>query len=546
MADINRMMEALRNADAAGDTEAATSLAGMIRKQDNDPLAGASGRDLFAPAQEPQPDSMPWSDVAVSAVKNIPSSAGAFASDIAQPFIHPIDTAKSIGTLGLGIIQKLIPGEQADEKMADAVGKFFLDRYGNIENVKKTLATDPVGMLSDVTMVLSGGGTLAARAPGIVGKAGKAVQTAGRVADPLTLAGQAAKYGGKGVATAGAHLIGDLGTHTGAESLRGAARAGMEGGETGRVFLDNLRGNVPMERVIEDAKLALDKMRQERGQAYRSGMAGVKADNTVLDFGPIDDALREVSEVGVYKGKVLNKSTEGVWQNIAETVDDWRTSNPADFHTAEGLDALKKAIGDIRETTEYGTPSRVMADRVYNSIREQVVKQAPDYARVMKDYETASDLLGEIQKTLSLNPKANIDTTLRKLQSVMRNNANTNYGRRVDLVNKLGSDKLMPALSGQSLNSLSPRGLGRVVAGGTLAGSVGFNPALAALLPFQSPRLVGEAAYYGGKLSGKARQLAEKLGPRRARALGQESFQAGRITEEDVEGRLARLLLRRQ
>lgn len=52
----------------------------------------------------------------------------------------------------------------------------------------------------------------------------------------------------------------------------------------------------------------------------------------------------------------------------------------------------------------------------------------------MKNYENASNLIREIEKTLSLNPKASIDTALRKLQSVMRDNVNTNYGKRGDLV----------------------------------------------------------------------------------------------------------------
>jgi len=51
MADINRMMEALRNADAAGDVESAQRIAGMIRSAQND----------TSPTQQkgPQPDTRP-------------------------------------------------------------------------------------------------------------------------------------------------------------------------------------------------------------------------------------------------------------------------------------------------------------------------------------------------------------------------------------------------------------------------------------------------------------------------------------------------------
>jgi hypothetical protein len=54
---------------------------------------------------------------------------------------------------------------------------------------------------------------------------------------------------------------------------------------------------------------------------------------------------------------------------------------------------------------------------VVNVVKAQVVEQAPGYAKTMKNYEKASNLIREIEGTLSLNPKARIDTALRKLQS---------------------------------------------------------------------------------------------------------------------------------
>jgi len=517
------------------------------------------GRNLFAvnPASAPSAE-MPWSDVATGAASNLWPSAKQFSSDIIQPLMHPIDTAKTIGQLGLGLIQKLIPGEQPDEAMVDAVGKFFMERYGSIENIKRTLSTDPVGMLADVSAVLTGGGMLAAKAPGMVAKAasripagpalasagrdvasvgqnviapaGRAVGAAGRATDPLALAGSAIGVAGRGIGKATSEIIGGLATHTGGESLRRAASAGLVGGRTAADFQDNIRGRVPMESVVDDAKRAVDIMRQQRGAAYRADMAKLGKDATVLEFGPIDDALAEVASIGVYKGQTIKASTAEVWAKIAEKVDEWRALDPADFHTAEGLDALKQAIGDIRDTTDFRSPSRNVADQVYRAIWKQIADQVPDYAKTMKGYETASNLIEEMRKTLSLNPKASVDTTLRKLQSVMRNNATTNYGKRFDLVKTLdaaGGANLPEKLAGQALNTVVPRGLGRAVAGATLAAGA-YNPAIWAALPFQSPRLMGEAAYYGGKAAGLAPQL--KYGPR-AQAATAGAFQAGRMND---------------
>jgi hypothetical protein len=143
----------------------------------------------------------------------------------------------------------------------------------------------------------------------------------------------------------------------------------------------------------------------------------------------------------------------------------------------------------------------------------------------MGDYENASALLKDIQGTLSLNPKANVDTSIRKLQSIMRNNANTNYGRRVDLAKELeatgvpGAETLFPQIAGQMLNSAMPRGIqgGVLPLGlGTAAFTSGMtNPVtLAAILAggaVSSPRIIGEAAYYGGKAAGTSKKLADAL-----------------------------------
>lgn len=126
-----------------------------------------------------------WSDVPGMAMKSFIPSAKQAGSDIVQPFLSPIETTKALGNLGLGLIQKLIPGEQEAEKYADSVGQFFANRYGGIEELKKTLATDPAGFFLDASTVLTGGGGLAARVPGLTGKIGQAVSTVGHAIDPM-------------------------------------------------------------------------------------------------------------------------------------------------------------------------------------------------------------------------------------------------------------------------------------------------------------------------------------------------------------------------
>jgi hypothetical protein len=141
-----------------------------------------------------------WGDVPGQALRNVPKSAGEFVSGIGHAIFHPIETVGNLGAVGAGVLQKLgvAPGS-GYEKYADAIGKHFMDRYGNEENIKRALANDPVGVAADLSAVFTGGETLAA----------KLVPELSRVTGLADTLGTAAKYtnpltpvvaGGRGLA----------------------------------------------------------------------------------------------------------------------------------------------------------------------------------------------------------------------------------------------------------------------------------------------------------------------------------------------------------
>jgi hypothetical protein len=182
------------------------------------------------------------------------------------------------------------------------------------------------------------------------------------------------------------------------------------------------------------------------------------------------------------------------------------------------MDALKQRVGAILEDIPYGTKARTVAEGIYNSIKSTINEQAPVYSKVMKDYSESTDLIKEIEKSLSLGNKSSVATGLNKLQSLMRNNVNTNYGYRQELANKLmesGGNDLMPALAGQALSSWTPRGLvGQGLDVSALLGTAltggAHIPATAATMATTSPRLMGEVSYKAGQAASKLPTMTEE------------------------------------
>lgn len=309
--------------------------------------------------------------------------------------------------------------------------------------------------------------------------------------------------GAEKAGTAATDIVGSLGTHTGGESIREAIKAGYEGGQRAEAFLGAMRGKSDMSAVVESARQAVSQLRVARAAAYKTGMGHVTHDPSLLNFNAVDRAVDRAMDVGKYKSEVVDAESSGVASEIKAAVDKWKGLDPREYHGAEGFDALKRSLNALWQKTEPGTAARKVVDDVQRSIKDTISDQSPIYAKVMKDYHEASDSLREFEKGLSLGAKSTVDAALRKLQSVMRNNVNTNYGNRTNMVKELdeaGSGDLMPQLAGHSLSSLTPRGIGAAVgAADAIGASYTHSPLMAASLIPQSPRLMGEAGYYAGK-----------------------------------------------
>lgn len=158
--------------------------------------------DKFIKGQEPG-----IADDLRTAITNIPSSAINTAKGMVSPLMPTTDektgktdwfggvkqTGRNLGKLALGSAELLIPGQQEAEAYPRAVGQFYKDRYGGLENIRNTFREDPVGMAADISTVLGTGGGLAK-----LGKFGKTADLLGKaetVTNPINWATLPFKYG---------------------------------------------------------------------------------------------------------------------------------------------------------------------------------------------------------------------------------------------------------------------------------------------------------------------------------------------------------------
>jgi len=131
----------------------------------------------------------PFEFSAKETIKNIPGSFKREVENIAAAITDPKATLTGLYNVGAGAIQKLIPGEQGKEKYAEALGQFYVDRYGSKEQFLKTLQQDPVGVMGDASMFLTGGAMALPKVGKTVGKIGAAIE-------PLNVATNIALTGG--------------------------------------------------------------------------------------------------------------------------------------------------------------------------------------------------------------------------------------------------------------------------------------------------------------------------------------------------------------
>lgn len=482
-----------------------------------------------------------------TAITNVPTSAAGFIQGMAAVPADAIASVvngnrmgsfKTMTDLASELAGKVV-GQQ-DAPTVDAFEKALTERYGSWSGFKGAVAKDPVGIVSDLSMVLSGGGTAANKLGRMAGHsgletAGAALQAAGRMTDPMSLLQQAPGAARAVVPDGAARLARELPVDAlglpsgvGGDTLREAAGAGFERGSTGAAtprstaFTQGMRDpGAASTNIVDQAMEAVRNLRTQASDAYTARMSQFGRQPVPLD---LDSVRRRMLSIRPRNyDAMLNAphrpSDHVAWDQMMESVDHYAGQAAQDPTLLEPLqmDAFKQHLYDAGSTIggAYDRKASRIARTAYNSVRDLLVRHDPIYADTMANYERAAREAQDLERTFSIadtpGRHVNVDTAVRKLQSIMRNNVSTNYGRRAAQGERLdelsGNGEIMAGLAGQSASALTPRGIQRALsvpetaAAGSAAYAAG-SVAPLLTLPLLSPRLMGEASYGLGRAAG--------------------------------------------
>lgn len=353
-------------------------------------------------------------------------------------------------------------------------------------------------------------------------KTGQTLSEAGKAIDPFRAIGKTITWTGQKASDVAANILG-MTTGTGKAAIKQAFKGGEE-------FKKGLRGKIDAQMVLDNAVDALDEVKQTRRTAYQTQLAGIKSKaNVVIDKKPVFNQLKislksfnietyldDAGELVIDTSQSgLDRSVRGAVSDLIKDVLQWKDWSP------QGADILKQRIDDFYAPTKN---SRAIVSPLRNSVKQAIIKQVPEYSKMVKDYEIMSGHIEDITKTLLSGKK---DTALRRLNTIFRD---VNEYRQAVLgkLDTLTDSKLTEQLAGVALSANLPRGWPSKVVPSVGAGTMAFySPAIAAGIAISaSPRLMGEIALKAGQAGRGAGQAGKALLPH-----WKYLYQAGRTRE---------------
>lgn len=350
-------------------------------------------RKLPAGVAAKDPNDLTWGDVPMKAVENIIPSGKRAVGEIVDAVVNYEDTAKALGNLAVGAGQKAWRGitgdtEKGDKEWAvDAVGKYFEDRYGSMDGFKRAIAYDPVGVLSDMSTVFTGGagalkgtGAMVKNLAGVnrraldvanaLKKSGDIASKAAGLTDPLSVAGKVLSKGtdlamGKEFTPAQRMYQSALGLNTG--------------------FSNNSKGRFSPREVLAMTREGVDSRIPVTSSGWR------KASDMVYDLNEqIDEAIDAADAAGV-KVDPEQIAKGALWSDARKEISQFNTPQ-------RDLRQFDNAVGEYLEAHGNDTSVRSAQDSKKATYKKYDAKYRNNAAPVTAGHAAADMELARQQR----------------------------------------------------------------------------------------------------------------------------------------------------
>lgn len=474
MANMDEIYDALRKADAAGDTESVQKLSAYIKS---------------APKQEPKERT--WRNVVAEYARptlefggmlagGVIGGAGGLATGPAAPVAAPAATAAG-GALGYA------GGAQAADIVDESLG------------VRSRPAAKQVTGNVVADELIQGGRDV------VEGAKMEAMGQSAGVAIPAI-----AKQAGKVVKP----VLGRLnatGTATVDQALKAGKKEGLLGGyKFPSEFTKAEKGRITGEEIVGNAKTALQGLKQARSEAYKKQLAQISDEGHFINLNPVKDKAQKIfkkfvsfDKAGnpVWERTKISRTNIGPIRDLYDDVMSWG-SKQGD-NTPAGLDMLKSNIDDLYSESNSG---RALITQLRNAVKDELVETVPKYAKMTKGYEEATKLIKDVEAGLMMRKQGMsgrivADQTLRRLLSSMKDN----FELRGELVRALareGGADLQGQIAGHLSKDIIPSGMSGTGTALAMQGvAVYLKPELWPMLAAASPKVSNNfLRYYGQAL----------------------------------------------
>ena len=499
-----------------------------------------------------------------TSIENIPGGLKKLGYETIYPFLEPKQAIAGATELAKGLYSsaKGALGYETTPEEQERVGKLKgvfaeeMQPYTSLPAFGKSMVEDPVGTIAAPAQLLTGLGA-APRALGVTGKLGKvaqAIEKVGEYADPASLA---IKAGVKAADVLGEKIIspatsGALAITTGKSfnSLQDAEKAGLQ---SNPAFMYHFSGAGKPEQAVESVVNAIDAEKAKRSQDYLTSTAGMRSNQAILGYGEANKALNDAKNQFSVSGVQLNRAIPGI-EEVEKVIQKWDTKKtPGNMSE---LDALKKDLGALMDDPRiYRSPESVaVVTSVKNKVRDAIAAHDPSYAKAMSQYESASDMLNNINFELK-SGRIDRKSATQAIKDITKAN-DTISGRNVIEHLSAHNPDLPFIIAGTDLGQTLPGGLRGTALG--LLGAYSTPQGLAALTTLDpsvyfnlagglagaaltSPKVAGGLKYGAGALRRFPSEFEAAAVPRFARTFGtqvgvpvSEAFRTPEIESEPI------------